>query len=179
MQIPILIDHLGIVPGHPLQGCKHRFFDLGSIVALLQGVLDLATPILIGNGILLGSFLKQWKTKVPILGPSKFLTRPGMLPSHGTIPSAAPLNRGCLGQAPGGFRLLARAQSWHPMHLWHHPLLLQHPPRWSQTVHVLDSLVGRPTNGALCKGGFIEVRFLKLLLHEESISPSGHALPLG
>ena len=92
MQIPILINHLGIVPGHPLQGCKHRFFDLASIVALLQGILDLATPISIGNGILFSGFSKQWETKALILRPSKFSTCHGMLPLHGLIPSAAPLS---------------------------------------------------------------------------------------
>ena len=67
MQIPILIDHLGIVPGHSLQGRKHRFFDLSSIVASLQDILNLATPISIGNGILFSGFSEQWETKVLIL----------------------------------------------------------------------------------------------------------------
>ena len=109
MQIPILINHLGIVPGHPLQGCKHCLFNLGGVVTLFKGVFNLGMPVSIGNGILFGGFPKQWKTKAPILGPSKFLMCPGTLPLHGAILSAAPISRGCLGWAPRGFHLLARA----------------------------------------------------------------------
>ena len=65
-----LIDHLGIVPGHPLQGCEHHFFDLGGIVASLQGILNLTVPIPIGNGILLSSFSKiTEKLRCLFLGP--------------------------------------------------------------------------------------------------------------
>ena len=181
MQIPILIDHLGIVPGHPLQGCKHHFFDLGSIVALLQGILDLATPISIGNGIFFSGFPKQWKTKVPILGPSKFSMRPGTLPLHGMIPLAVPLSRGCPGRALRGFRLLARAsidlsvQCTCCTTLFFFNILLS-----GVKLFMFWTLrLGAQQSGALCKGGFIKVHFLKLLLHEELIGPSGHASPLG
>ena len=179
MQIPILVDHLGVVPGHPFQGCKHRFFDLGGVAALFQGVLNLATPVPIGNGILFSCFPKQWKTKAPILGPSKFSTCPSMLPSHGTIPLVVPISRGHLGRAPRGFRLLTHAsidlsvQCTCGTALFFFNIL----PGGVKLFVFWTLRLGAQQSGALCKGGFIEVHFLKLLLHEESIGPSGHASP--
>ena len=69
-------------------------------MASLQGIFDLAMQIPIGNGILFSSLSKIQETKMLILRPSKFSTCPGTLPSHGAIPSLAPLGRGHRGEHP-------------------------------------------------------------------------------
>ena len=94
MQVPILIDHLSVVPGHPLQGCEHSLLHFSRTVALLMGFLDLAAPISIGDGILLCSFLEQVEAQPSTFGPTEFLTCPVTLPLQGTIPSAVPIGSG-------------------------------------------------------------------------------------
>ena len=69
MQVSILIDHFGIVPGHPLQGHKHSFLNLGGIVTLLKGVFNLATPIPIGKASSLVVSRNNGKLRHLFLGP--------------------------------------------------------------------------------------------------------------
>ena len=92
MQIPVFIYHLGIVSGHTLQGRKHCFLHFDGIMAMFQGVFNLAAPVLVRDIILLGGFPEQGKTEASILGPPEFPSRMSVLPTHGAVPSAAPLS---------------------------------------------------------------------------------------
>ena len=150
-------------------------------MASVQGIFDFALPIPIGNGILLSGFSKQWETKALILRHSKFSMHSSTLPLHGTIPPAVPLSRGCSDRAPEGFCLLAHAcvelgvQCTSGVALFFFNIL----PGGVKLFSFWTLWLGAQQSGALHKGRLVEVQFLELLLHEESVGLSGHASPSG
>ena len=113
--------------------------------------------------------------------PSKFSTRSGLLPSHGTIPLAVPFSGGHLSWVPRGFRFLTHAsidlsiQCACDTALFFFNIL----PGGVELFSISTLWLGTQQSRVLCKGRLIKVHFSKLLLHKESVGPSGHTSPSG
>ena len=75
-------------------------------MAPCQGVLDLAAPVSVGNGIFFRSFSEQWETKALIFRCPEVSSCSSMLSSHNSVSSVMPVGRGRPIRVPGDLSFL-------------------------------------------------------------------------
>ena len=75
-------------------------------MAPCQGVLDLAVPVSVRNGIFFRSFSEQWETKALIFRRPEVLSCSSTLSLHNSVSSATPVGRGHPIWVPGDLGFL-------------------------------------------------------------------------